>query len=461
VPPCGVEAPPDSFDPEVQWAWDGDGEYIYSIVTPLVANLTDDNGDGTVDLCDTPDIVVSVFRQEGCCAPTEAFLYALDGATGAMHWKSDQNVGPTGMTPAIADLDDDGLVEIVAVRPGGHLVAFDTTGTTKWESAEYTGSAEGSVAVANLDAAGAPEIFVDTYVSDAQGTRLFQQPGVSPSGSYVATTAADLDDDGDIEVVSCNGAMHHDGTALWTMSFGFGYPQVADFDDDGLPEVLCFHSNSVTMSEHDGALKYQIDEGGVYNFPAVVHDLDGDGSPDYAAGVSGNAYIAYDADGNQMWWVPVNDGSGIAGGTAFDFLGDGIAEAMYADHWYFYVFDGMTGDTKLQVDRTSGTLIEYPVVADVDNDGSAEAVVVTNYNIMGGNLDLVKTAPTVQVVRDAEDRWVPARRIWNQHTYHVTNVREDGTIPVVEPQHWKSFNTFRTQSQVEPGGGVCKPDPAG
>ncbi len=66
----------------------------------------------------------------------------------------------------------------------------------------------------------------------------------------------------------------------------------------------------------------------------------------------------------------------------------------------------------------------------------------------------------LQVIRDAEDRWVPARRIWNQHTYHVTNVREDGTIPPQEPKHWDLLNTFRTQAQID-GGGVCKPPPEG
>ena len=68
--------------------------------------------------------------------------------------------------------------------------------------------------------------------------------------------------------------------------------------------------------------------------------------------------------------------------------------------------------------------------------------------------------PTVQVIRDAEDRWVPTRRIWNQHTYHVTNVREDGTIPQFEQPHWTLLNTFRTNAQIE-GGTVCQPEPEG
>ena len=72
----------------------------------------------------------------------------------------------------------------------------------------------------------------------------------------------------------------------------------------------------------------------------------------------------------------------------------------------------------------------------------------------------VVTAEHAQVFRDVEDRWIQARRIWNQHAYHVTNVREDGTIPQVEPRSWELLNTFRTNAQIE-GGAICDPRPAG
>ncbi|MBX7078516.1 MAG: hypothetical protein K1X88_04945 [Nannocystaceae bacterium] len=454
--PCSGKAPPDSFDPAVQWSWDGDGEYIYSIVMPLVGNLDDDNGDGAIDLCDTPDIVVSVFRQEGCCSPTQAYLYALDGGSGAMKWKSEVDVGPVGMTPALADLEADGAPEILAVRPGGQLVAFDGTGAVKWENGANANDVA-AVAVADLDNSGAPEIIVSDRIFAADGSPMaWGQLG--GTGSYDASVAVDLDGDMDLEVVTCGGAMHHDGTVMWTVSMGYGYPQVADFDADGAPEILCANSSAIVMLEADGSVVYQVQDGSIWNFPATVHDLDGDGAPEYALGTS-DIYSARRADGTPMWSATVDDQSGIAAGTAFDFLGDGTAEAMYADEWTFFVFDGITGDSLLEVDRSSGTLIEYPVVADVDNDASAEAVIVSNYNLVGMMLN--KTAPTVQVVRDARDRWVPARRIWNQHTYHVTNVREDGTIPQFETPHWTQLNTFRTQAQIEAGGGVCQPEPEG
>jgi hypothetical protein len=95
------------------------------------------------------------------------------------------------------------------------------------------------------------------------------------------------------------------------------------------------------------------------------------------------------------------------------------------------------------------------VFADIDTDGSAEILVVSNEGLFGGGAQ-----PLLQAIRDVDDRWIQARRIWNQHTYHVTNVREDGTIPQVEPHHWERLNTFRTNAQIE-GGVVCMPEPAG
>ena len=235
-----------------------------------------------------------------------------------------------------------------------------------------------------------------------------------------------------------------------------GYPQVADLDGDGLPEILVTNQDGISVIEHDGTLKYGPlrPTGAPVGFttwvrPATIHDFDGDGEPEFAVS-SANEYTVYESDGTILWSAPVSDGSGIAAGTAFDFLGDGVAEAMYADETQLFIFDG-AGEVLLRTPRSSGTLSEYPVVADIDNDGSAEIVVVSN--TIGG-----ASSPTVQVIRDVSDRWIQARRIWNQHAYHVTNVREDGTIPRNEMPSWGGLNTFRTNAQIE-GGVLCNPGP--
>ena len=116
------------------------------------------------------------------------------------------------------------------------------------------------------------------------------------------------------------------------------------------------------------------------------------------------------------------------------------------------VFDGKTGQQYFTLPRASGTLIEYPVVADIDNDQSADILVVSNTNFQG-------YMHTIEAFQDTQKRWKPTRRIWNQHAYHVTNVREDGTIPKQMQKSWQKLNTFRTNSQIQPGGDCAPPPP--
>lgn len=51
---------------------------------------------------------------------------------------------------------------------------------------------------------------------------------------------------------------------------------------------------------------------------------------------------------------------------------------MYGDETISWFFDGLDGHVIFMQPRTSGTLIEYPSVADVDNDGSADILLVSN-----------------------------------------------------------------------------------
>ncbi|MEM6989059.1 MAG: VCBS repeat-containing protein [Myxococcota bacterium] len=455
---CDDEAPPDSFEPVEQWSYTPAGE-AQSYVTPLVANLTDDNDDGVIDLCDVPDVVL-VAGASTAGYNAVGHIYVLDGATGTLHFQVPAEVHGN-VTPAIGDVDDDGIPEIATLTPAGAFVLFEHDGTQVWETPTTWINGEQSqplsysaaAAIANLDNAGAPEIIVGNQVINADGTGLLVLPDVS--GQWSATAAADMDGDGDLEVVLGHAVYQHDGALLWDSGLAAGYPQIADLDGDMLPEVLLTNTNGLALIEHDGTVAFSgltptMNPAGFTTWlrPATIHDFDGDGAPEFATS-SANDYTVYEADATILWTAPVQDSSGIAAGTAFDFLGDGVAEAMYADETNMFVFDG-TGAVLLQVPRGSGTLSEYPTVADLDNDGSAEIAFVSNSGI----------APTLQVTADVQDRWIQARRIWNQHTYHVTNVREDGTIPVFEAPHWESLNTFRTNAQIQ-GGELCVPRPPG
>ena len=479
APICEKKAPADSFAPQVQWTWtappaDPSAAITGSFITPLVGNFTDDNGDGEVDLCDVPDVVITsvqTFAFAGLGLQVSSNMFLLAGDTGAQEVQF-QGLVDGLVYPAFADIDGDGKVEIVTADTNARIVAYKADGSLAWtgDQAGYrtTFSSGECVAVAiyDLDGDGNPELLMGWEVFDNKGKKLFGDPtnAAEFDGTYwcVTPTAADLDGDGKLEVLMGHETYRADGSLYWKLpNFTPAHPQVANLDADPEPEVFLTNKDGITVVEHDGTIKFgpvrPTDPNPAANCwgkPAVVHDFDGDGVADIAAATCTD-YTVYHVGATgvtPLWTVPVQDMSGLATATGFDFLGDGVAEAIYADETQIYVFDGKTGQTNLTSPRTSGTLIEYPVVADIDNDGSAEIAYVSNFS------QGQPPGPTLTVLKDAQERWIPARRIWNQYSYHVTNVREDGTIPKQMKKNWQLLNTFRTNSQITAGGVDCNPE---
>ena len=127
---CTQSAPAASFTPHVKWTWTAPGNdgTVGSIVMPLVGNFTDDNGDGVVDLCDTPDVLVTT--GDGSVGAT-GHIYMLAGDTGKLE-HTFEGIVDGSVTPAFGDIDGDGSPEIIANDVAGHLVAYDHLGKLKW-----------------------------------------------------------------------------------------------------------------------------------------------------------------------------------------------------------------------------------------------------------------------------------------------------------------------------------------
>ena len=82
-------------------------------------------------------------------------------------------------------------------------------------------------------------------------------------------------------------------------------------------------------------------------------------------------------------------------------------------------------------------------VADVDGDGHAELVVI-GYN--RSTLDAIRVYKS-----DTEHGaapWVGAGKTWNQFSYHVTNINDDGSIPQHEAPSWLLNNTYNAQAAI-------------
>jgi hypothetical protein len=235
-----------------------------------------------------------------------------------------------------------------------------------------------------------------------------------------------------------------------------GAPNVDDFDGDGFPEVgsafgttyqvIDLQDTSVACPAWPTALTDALGLSGPQGNPArtppsISCMIDADCEA-MAAGTACNKTTRECVCQHNGWKRQTEDDSSrVTGSSVFDFNGDGGAEVIYNDECFFRIYDGVSASVLFKEPSESRTRIEYPVVADVDNDGNAEIVFATSnesgfcsvgasYNYNNG----------LEVWGDPSDSWVSARRIWNEHAYHVTNVTEGGGIPVTEPESWKNYN---------------------
>ena len=147
--------------------------------------------------------------------------------------------------------------------------------------------------------------------------------------------------------------------------------------------------------------------------------------------------------------------SRVTGSSVFDFNGDGAAEVVYNDECRFRIYDGKNGDVYMSEESESRTRIEYPIVADVDNDGNAEIVFSTSNEsgFCSENADALYNNG-IEIWGDQNDFFVPARRIWNQHSYAVTNITEDGMPPRYPPKSWLeypngNYNVYRSNPRTK------------
>jgi hypothetical protein len=440
-----------TLQPKLKWAWTGSSvlpSHLNVMSIPIVAPIEDTNGDGKIDQNDVPGVIFHTFA--GGNYNSDGVLRAVSGKDGRELWTVTNPAYRTNGVGslAVADIDGDGFIEIIAPANGSGLIAFEHDGTFKWRTSYPILAHWGGAAIADLEGDGTPEVVVASAVFNTDGTLRFHAPGYQ-GGPYSnpLSIVADVDLDGRQEIITGGSVLSRTGQRLWTGSAGDGYTAVGNFDADPYPEIVVVFSGYVSLLNHDGTRIWGpvLIPGGGLGGPPTVADMDGDGVPEIGVAGAGR-YSVFKADGSVLWSVVTQDySSGVTGSSVFDFDGDGQAEVVYADERFLRIYRGRDGFVVFEIPNTSGTAYELPVVADVDGDGHADIVVAINDYYTRGY------GAGIRVYTDANNSWVPTRKIWNQHSYHITNINDDGTVPRTERNSWQVNNTYRLNAFADRG----------
>jgi hypothetical protein len=429
---CTREVVPGVFFPDVQCEWLGPppGDPYPDHTNVLAAPVVADFGASGDPELPRPSIVFTSYNftdggNDACRGDTpEHFgvIRVIDGRTCQQLANIAAPVPIASASLLLADVNDDGTPEIIAVTVGGGLAAWEYRGggsfVELWQS-DTAFAADACVwtgpSAHDLDDDGLPEILLYGAVYGPDGHYITDVGRLSATLLYgYIPVVADVDADGQPELVAGSAVYGWDRpTRAWVREATLGRDAqvaVADLgtfgadpagDDratlDGLAEVVAIVGGTATVYALGGRVVFgptSLSGTGSGGAPTIA-DFDGDGRAEFAS-ANGTAYSVFDLDcvgipdestcptlagDGVLWSRPSQDGSSNrTGSSVFDFEGDGTAEAVYADECFTRVYDGSSGEVVYSRYRTSCTWYENPVIADTDADFGAEILVGSNTN---------------------------------------------------------------------------------
>lgn len=253
---------------QLKWSWSTshfNPESNQVMAAPITAQLNDDNADGKINASDVADVIVVTFK--GNQYSQGGYLRALSGVNGAELWNYSNGgvIADARYAPAAADLDGDGLVEIVSTSTlSPYINILDNQGNIKKQLLKYASGwrSVGDIALADLNGDGSAEILSADGVYNFDSGLLF---GHSWAPSSVAF---DSNGDGQREVFANGTLYQNNGAYLWQYQADdtAWFSSVANLDADNQPELVISvpaslstaEKSEIAVLEHDGSVKWQV-----------------------------------------------------------------------------------------------------------------------------------------------------------------------------------------------------------
>ncbi len=361
------------------------------IVAPSLG-AGDVDGDGDVE------VVATANYYDGY---SQVFVWNHDGSL-YPGWP-EYNSGKRISAPALADLDRDGSMEILAGAYDEQVYAWkgNNTDVTGWPQA--TGAKVfAAPSVADLDVNGAPDVAAATISGTIHAWRydglpLDGWPQSTGSAVYASPALGDVDGDNDLEVIVAGSGTvhvwHHDGTALagWpqtlpAIDIAMSSPALGDVAGDGEPEIVVAQGTQVYAWHGDGSA--------VAGWPRPISttvasspalgDLDGSGKLEVV--IAADRIYAWHGDGSTVaGWPAAIAAPTLSSPVLADVTGDGQLDVIAAGSDFDAQLYAWHGDgTPLAgwphfISAFEGTdyyeRMVSPLATDLDLDGDVEVLV--------------------------------------------------------------------------------------
>jgi len=420
-------------------------------------------------------------------------LRVVDGKTGATKFSvGSQALAPfASTTPLLVDLDGDGKLEIVYMHYlEQQMIALNSDGSLRWIwnlPTALTASCMQGLSASDMDENGHAEVIVGNWIVEESAAK---QPTLKMTlnSSFVGCTAfATVLNPATphFSVVAPDAVYDHTGAKSFSLGPEYGHAAVGKVRGDVAgnqivktaytssgPKLQIYNGNNGTLlSNVDLASlsQYKCPDGTIGGGQVSIGDFMGNGSFQIAL-ASGQYLMLFDGNGNLLTSSRTQDcSSEQTGVTSFDFDGDGKPEILYGDEEYLRIFHVVNGQLTVvaKLPNPSGTLLEYPVVADIDGDGSSKLIVVSNnYAVSGfykdpGEANDGVAAATITGVRTFKSGdglpWMPSRPTWNQFHYNASLMNDHGRVydPAISSQSWLG-KTFKLNSQITLSQPICQ-----
>ena len=369
----------------------------------------------------------------------------LDGNTGNTIWSV--NIGSDmapNSTPAVGDVDGDGLPELVVARqmPGTLYCLNAMTGAIKWQTQVSNGQQiMAPVCLADVSGDNIPEILVgqqfnDTlYCYNGNGTIRWKSQSLGALGvSINGISAGNVDgaagneiivaiNDMTVGLARCIVCLNSDGTIKWkypsgsiTATFSTVTSTLGDVNGDGRLDVIVYRGDNNRICALQGTNGSEIWSHIIPNNPRgdaqsllfqnlAAWDVTGDGKAEIFFGTGGaddtitgdttswqSYFICLNSNGTERWRYLVDYWCYDGGPAICDIDGDGTLEFLKtADDGFLYVLSAETGAFEWKYDWYDQDdepewAIDAPIaVGDIDGDACSEIVILGSGGSSGGN----------------------------------------------------------------------------